>query len=304
MLRSIGLSLAVVAFSLVIIGLVVTAPKSVSASSLPPYTPDPANGRVMFEAGGCSSCHATANQPDRMRLGGGLPLKSPYGVFYPPNISPDPQHGIGRWSEPDFVTAMHEGTSPDGANYFPAFPYPSYAHMRIEDVRDVFAYLKTLPAVSDPSRPHDVRFPYNLRPLVGIWKFLYFRDDVFAPDPTQSAEWNRGAYLVNGAGHCAECHSPRNALGAIIEERRFSGGPNPSGGRGKVPSLTQANLDIWSVKDIETLLTTGETPDGDTIGEPMSDVVKHTAELPEADRHAIAVYTKSLQPRSGEKKAE
>jgi mono/diheme cytochrome c family protein len=199
MVRGIALSLAVVAFSLAIVGFVVTAPKSMPASSLPAYTPKPDNGRIMLEAGGCSSCHATPNQPDRTRLGGGLALKSPFGTFYPPNISPDPQHGIGRWSEADFVPAMHEGTSPDDTNYFPAFPYPSYAHMRIEDVRDLFAYLKMLPPAPDASRPHDLRFPYNLRPLLGIWKFLYFKDEVFTPDPAQSAEWNRGAYLVNGA---------------------------------------------------------------------------------------------------------
>lgn len=303
MLRRLALSLGIVAFSLVIIALVVTAPKSVSAGSLPPHTPNPENGRIMFEAGGCSSCHMTPGQKNRSLLGGGLALKSPYGVFYPPNISPDPQFGIGSWSEADFVTAMHEGTSPKGTNLFPSFPYTSYTHMQIADVRDLFAYLRTLPPVTDRSRAHELRFPYGLRPLVGIWKFMFFKDNVFQPDPNQSAEWNRGAYLVNGPGHCAECHSPRNALGAVVAERKFTGGPNPSG-EGKVPSITQTNLDLWSVKDIETLLEKGETPDGDTIGKSMAEVVENTAQLPPEDRHAIAVYIKSLAALPGEKKPD
>ena len=303
MLRRIALSLAIVAVSLAIVGLVVTAPKSVTAADLPPHQPDLANGRAMFEAAGCASCHATPGQKDMTRLGGGVVLKSAFGNFVTPNISPDRQDGIGGWSEADFVSAMHEGTSPAGANLYPAFPYTSYAHMRIADVRDLFAYLKTLPPVAGRPLDHDLRFPFNQRWLLGIWKFLFFKDAVFTPDPAQSPEWNRGAYLVNGPGHCAECHSPRNMLGAIVADKRFTGGPNPTGGS-KVPSITQANLDIWSVKDIETLLTTGETPDGDTIGHAMADVVKNTAQLSPADRHAIAVYVKSLPARPGERKAD
>jgi mono/diheme cytochrome c family protein len=290
-----------VAVSLIAAAFVVTAPKSISAP-LPPHDPDLANGRAMFAVGGCASCHATPQQPDRTRLGGGLALKSPYGVFYPPNISPDPQHGIGRWTPEQFVSAMHEGTSPEGDNYYPAFPYSSYAKMRFEDVIDLFAYLKTLPAITDESKSHELRFPYNLRFGIRIWKALFFDDSVFEPDPTQSAEWNRGAYLVNGPGHCAECHSPRNFLGGIVAGRRFTGGPSPSGGESKVPSMTQANLDIWSVKDIENLLATGEMPDGDTIGGEMAEVVKNTGQLSPDDRHAMAVYVKSLRAVEGEKK--
>jgi mono/diheme cytochrome c family protein len=303
MLRRIALSLAVVAFSLAVAGFVVTAPKSVTAGDLPPHQPDLANGHAMFEAGGCASCHATPGQKDMTRLGGGLVLKSPFGNFVTPNISPDRQDGIGGWSEADFVSAMHKGTSPAGVHLYPAFPYTSYARMRLADVRDLFAYLRTLPAVSGRSPDHDLRFPFNQRWLLGIWKLLFFDDRVFTPDPAQSAEWNRGAYLVNGPGHCAECHSPRNAFGAIIADRRLTGGPNPAGGS-KVPSITQANLDIWSVKDIETLLASGETPDGDTIGRTMAEVVKNTAQLSPPDRHAMAVYVKSLPAQPGEKRAD
>jgi mono/diheme cytochrome c family protein len=300
MLRRVLLSLALVAVPLLIVAFVLTAPKSISAP-LPPYTPNLANGRVMFEIGGCASCHATPNQPDRTRLGGGLALKTRYGVFYPPNISPDPEHGIGRWSPEQFVSAMHEGTSPQGSDYYPAFPYPSYAKMRLEDVRDLFAYLKMLPQVSDTSKPHDLRFPYSLRFMLRVWKALSFDNSFFQRDPSQSPEWNRGAYLVNGPGHCAECHSPRNWLGAIVASRRFTGGPDPTE-VGKVPSLTQANLDIWSVKDIETLLATGKMPDGDKVGGSMADVVKNTAQLSPEDRHTIAVYVKSLKAVEGEPK--
>ncbi len=201
-------------------------------------TPDLANGKNMFYAGGCASCHATPNQEDKTKLGGGLGLKSPFGTFYVPNLSPDPNDGIGKWSEADFVTAMLKGTSPDGRHYFPAFPYTSYQRMRTEDVRDLFAYIKTLPAVQGRVRDHDVPFPFNVRRTLGGWKFLFLDGKPFQPDPSKSAQWNRGAYLVNGPGHCAECHSPRNPLGGIVSAQRFAGGPNPEG-EGWVPNITQ-----------------------------------------------------------------
>src|SRR5262245_52056736 len=151
----------------------ITIPATVPASALAPHAPNPANGRDVFAAGGCASCHATPGQDDKTRLGGGLALKSPFGTFYAPNISPDPNEGIGRWSEADFVTAMLKGTSPDGQHLYPAFPYTSYQHARMEDLRDLFAHLKTLPAVQDKSKPHEVPFPFNIRRTLGGWKFLF-----------------------------------------------------------------------------------------------------------------------------------
>ena len=228
-------------------------PATVPASALPAYTPNVDNGRTMFNAGGCASCHATpAGDPDkvdRTRLGGGLALKSPFGTFYVPNISPDPSDGIGEWSEANFVTALWKGTSPWGKNLFPAFPYTSYQNMALADMRDLFAYLKTLPPLTGRVRRHDLMFPFNLRRLVGVWKLLFLRDATFAPDPSQSAQWNRGAYLVNGPGHCAECHSPRNFLGAIVESQRFAGGPSPDG-KSFVPNITPVGLQHWSKDDI------------------------------------------------------
>ncbi|MBW8857621.1 MAG: cytochrome c [Bradyrhizobium sp.] len=282
---------------------VVTIPAAVPASALGSHTPDVANGKEMFFAGGCTSCHATPGQDDKTRLGGGLGLKSPFGTFYVPNISPDPNDGIGKWSEADLVTAMTKCTSTDGRHYFPAFPYTSYQRMRTEDVRDLFAYLKTLPAVQGRVRDHDVPFPFNVRRTLGGWKFVFLDGKPFAPDASKSAEWNRGAYLVNGPGHCAECHSPRNALGGIIAAQRFAGGPNPEG-EGWVPNITQAGLKDYSDKDIEYLLETGNTPEGDSVGGAMTPVIRNTSQLTPQDRRAMSVYIKSLPPVEGPKKPE
>jgi mono/diheme cytochrome c family protein len=270
----------------------------VAAASLPPRTPNLANGEAAFNAGGCSSCHAVPNQPDRLKLGGGLAMPSPFGTFYAPNISSDPTYGIGRWSEAEFVTAVLKGTSPDGAHYFPAFPYASYRHASVDDVRDLFAYLKTLPAVSGKLRDHDVPFPFNIRRNVGVWKLLFMDDKPVVADASRPASWNRGAYLANGLGHCAECHSPRNVLGGIVEAQRFAGGPNPEG-EGWVPNITQKRLGDWSANDIAYFLETGQTPDGDTAGGSMVRVIKNISQLSAEDRAAIAEYVKSLPPVEG-----
>ena len=275
-----------------------TAPPLQAAVTEKAYTPNPANGETIFNAGGCSSCHAVPNQPDRFRLGGGLAIPSPFGTFYAPNISPDPNDGIGRWSEADFVNAVRRGVSPGGTQYFPAFPYTSYAHATVQDVRDLFAWLKTLPPVAGKVRDHDVPFPFNIRRNVGIWKWLFFDGALFIPDQSRSPSWNRGAYLVNGFGHCAECHSPRNFLGGIITSQRFAGGPNPEG-EGWVPNITQKAINDWSAKDIADFLENGVAPDGDTAGGAMVRVIKNTSQLKPADRAAIGEYVKSLPPVEG-----
>jgi mono/diheme cytochrome c family protein len=276
-------------------------PQTLPAGSLGPRRVDLNNGRTMFNAGGCASCHAVPEQPDKSRLGGGLALHSPFGTFYVPNISPDPRDGIGRWTEADFVTALNKGTSPDGRHYYPAFPYPSYQYIRIDDLRDLFGYLKTLPTVQGRVRDHDLAFPFTIRRGVGLWKLLFLNPKPLAPDPSQSATWNRGAYLVNAPGHCAECHSPRNFAGAVIARQRFTGAPNLEG-RGWVPNITQYGLKDWSEKDIAYLLETGQTPDGDSVGSSMTEVVRNTSQLSAQDRIAIATYIKSLPPVEGLKK--
>jgi mono/diheme cytochrome c family protein len=283
-----------------------TAPPIISAVTASPYTPDLANGLTTFNAGGCSSCHAVPGQPDRTRLGGGLAIPSPFGTFYAPNISPDPVDGIGRWTEAEFVGAVTQGISPAGFHYFPAFPYTSYGHARVSDIRDLFAYLRTLAPVSGKVRDHDVPFPFNIRRNVGIWKWLFMDDKPLVPDAARSARWNRGAYLANSLGHCAECHSSRNFLGGIIAAQRFAGGPNPEG-EGWVPNITQKGIGEWSETDIAYFLETGQMPDGDSVGGSMVRVIRNISQLSSEDRAAIADYIKSLPPVDGPprpKKAE
>jgi mono/diheme cytochrome c family protein len=293
-------TLAIVVIVIAILGVtafwVVTTPFTV-AVTMPAHEPDLANGRTMLHAGGCPACHATPDQDDTTKLGGGAAIKTAFGTFYAPNISPDRTDGIGRWSESDFITALTRGVSPAGTHYYPVFPYPSYRNMTLPDVRDLFAYLKTLPPVAARSRAHEVPFPFSVRRVVGVWKLL-FLGEPFHPDPSQSAAWNRGAYLVNGPGHCAECHSPRNILGGIKAGQRFAGGPDQEG-EGWVPNITQKELGSWSQKDIAYMLETGDTPDGDSVGGSMAKVVKNTAQLSSADRDAIAAYIKSLPPVEG-----
>ena len=298
--------LAILVVILLVIGFAafwyVTMPATVPASALAAnYTPNLENGRTMFFAGGCASCHMSPDQEDKTRVGGGRGLKSPFGTFYAPNISSDPKDGIGGWKEADFVTAMWKGTSPDGRHYYPAFPYTSYQRMKQQDVRDLFAYLKTLPPISGKVRDHDLPAHFKIRRLLGGWKFLYLDGDPFTPDPNRPANWNRGAYLVNGPGHCAECHSPRNALGGIIEAQRFAGGPDPEGGDGTVPNITEAGIKDYSEKDVEKILTTGDLPNGDSVGGSMGKVVGNVSQIPEADRAAMATYLKTLPPVEGPK---
>ncbi len=301
MLRKLVILAAILAVIGALAFWLVTMPASVSANALSPYTPDLKNGEIIFHAGGCASCHATPEQGDKSRLGGGRELKSPFGTFVAPNISPDRNDGIGGWSEANFITAMWKGTSPAGEHYYPAFPYTSYQHVRLDDLRDLFAYLKTLPPVQGKARDHDLPIYFKFRRLLGGWKFFFLDGQQFRPDPTKSAQWNRGAYLVNGPGHCAECHSPRNLLGAIIERQRFAGGPDPEGGDGWVPNITKAGIGDHSERDIERILETGDLPDGDSVGGAMTAVVDNTSKLPTQDRAAIAAYVKSLPPVEGPK---
>ncbi|WP_315763468.1 cytochrome c [Bradyrhizobium sp. SZCCHNS2005] len=297
MLRRVLISLCTLGIAAFVLYWWLTMPPS-TLLALAPRTPDLANGEEVFNAGGCSSCHAVPNQPDRLKLGGGLPLASPFGTFYAPNISPDPADGIGRWSESDFVSAVLRGVSPAGAHYFPAFPYTSYGHAKVEDVRDLFAYMKTLPPVSGKPRDHDLPLPFNIRRNVGIWKLLFFDTTPFTPDPSRSAQWNRGAYLVNTFGHCAECHSPRNLLGGLIRAQRFAGGPDPEG-HGFVPNITQKGLADWSESDFGYFLESGQLPDGDSVGGGMTRVIRNTSQLSAEDRAAMAAYLKSLPPVEG-----
>jgi mono/diheme cytochrome c family protein len=263
------------------------------------------NGRYLFYAGGCASCHAApasakcddSNYNDPLKLVGGRCLKSAYGTFYVPNITPDKESGIGRWSDEDFLRAMTQGVSPTGRHYYPAFPYASYRHMRRDDLLDLKAFLDTLTAAPSKMPPNAIAFPYNLRWGLGLWQWLYLDGGTFVPDPSKSPQINRGAYLVEGPGHCGECHTPRTALGGMIEAKKLSGAPDPEG-KGFVPNITPdpTGIGSWSAKDITYALETGFLPDGDVLGGTMAKVQDNMAKLTPSDREAIAAYLKSIPP--------
>jgi mono/diheme cytochrome c family protein len=294
--------IAVLGILAVAVAYALTIPAVLPPAALAARTADPANGEYVFNIGGCANCHATAGQKDRLRLGGGYAIKSPFGSFKAPNISSDPVRGIGNWTEPEFVNAMLRGVGRGGEHLFPSFPYTSYQRMSLDDVRDLFAFLKTVPPDPRLSEAHDLSFPFDNRRAVGLWKLLFVDGKALTADPTQSAEFNRGAYLVEGPGHCAECHSSRNALGGIAAGNRFAGGVDPAR-RDWVPNITPHadGLSTWTIADHVSLLETGLTPDGVPVGGGMSDVVAGTAKLTPADRQAMATYLRALPARPGRK---
>ena len=282
-----------------------TAPVTVPASALPDHAADLDNGKVMFIAGGCAECHAKPagacddlDIEDETVLVGGRCLKTDVGTFHVPNLSPDMETGIGKWTTLDFVTAMKRGVAPGGVHLYPAFPYTSYQRMTYEDLIDLKAYLDTLPAVRNRPPAHALRFPYNIRRGLGLFQRLYVDGKTFAPDPQASDEVNRGAYLALGPGHCVECHSSRNMLGGIVAAKAFAGARNPDG-KGTVPNITPSKDGIgdWSEEDIAYLLETGSTPDFDVIGEAMVPVQENMERLTAEDREAIAAFLKTLPAR-------
>lgn len=277
----------------------ITSPGQIDNAALAGHEPDAAHGQQMFAIGGCASCHAApgAKDEDKLILAGGHRFETDFGTFIAPNISPDPTHGIGAWSDADFANAMLHGVSPEGQHYYPAFPYPSYARMPMGDVLDLWAYLKTLPVSTQPNVPHDIGFPFSIRRTVGGWKWLYMDPSPVAVVPVDLA---RGQYLVEGPGHCAACHTPRDALGGPDTSRWLAGAPSPEG-KGRVPNITPGGGDTagWSAADIAEYLKSGFTPDYDTAGGTMVDVIDNTAQLPDADRMAIANYLKAIPAIDG-----
>ena len=282
---------------------VLTIPGSVPASALPQHVADVKNGEEVFNVGGCASCHATPvsdkctdpKSKDKHVLAGGRCLVTPFGTFYPPNITPDKTNGIGGWSDAEFVTAMTKGVSPGGDHYYPAFPFTSYQKMKTEDILDLRAFMLTLPVVATPSHPHELALPFKLRRGIGLWKLLFLDGKKFTPDAAQSEILNRGQYLVEGAGHCAECHSPRNLAGGIEGSLRYAGGPDAEN-IGWVPNISQAKDGIgsWSQKDIEAMFADGSKPNGDYVGGSMVSVQENIAKISKEDRSAMAAYLKTL----------
>lgn len=276
-----------------------TRPQPLEDSALARVQPgDAARGERIFLAGGCASCHARPEVDGEatLQLAGGRALKTAFGTFMAPNISAHPEDGIGAWSELDFANAMLRGISPEGEHYYPAFPYTSYARMELQDVADLFAYLKTLPLVEGRPEGHDLSFPFTLRRGIGLWKLLYLSPEhVMALGEDASPEVLRGRYLVEGPGHCGECHTPRDWLGGPDLDRWLAGGPAPEG-NGTVPNITPSTEGIgsWSQGDIAYFLESGFTPDFDSVGGSMVAVQKNMARLPAEDREAIAAYLKAV----------
>lgn len=257
-----------------------------------------ARGAYLATAAGCEQCHTDSGHGGQP-YAGGRALATPFGVFYSPNITPDPQTGIGRWTDAQFLRALREGVRPDGANYFPVFPYPSFTGITDDDARAIKAYLFSLPAVRQPNRAHEVVFPLSWRFWQTGWKLLFFKEGPFRPAPQRSAAYNRGAYLVTALAHCGECHTRRNRLGASDPSGFLAGTPDGPDGK-KVPNITQdkkTGIGDWSEDDIVGVLTDGHKPDFDFVAGAMGEVVKSTARLTEEDRRAIAVFLKTVPPR-------
>ncbi|MBL26312.1 MAG: cytochrome C [Rhodospirillaceae bacterium] len=255
-------------------------------------------GEAVFIAANCQSCH-TDYANDGALLAGGRALKTPFGTFYSPNITPDPKTGIGNWSDEDFRRALIHGRAPDGARYYPVFPYTSYSGMTDQDVADLKAYIFSLPPVEKANRPHDLKWPFSWRWVMAPWQWLFFHPERFAPDPERDDLVNRGAYLVDTLGHCGECHTPRNRFGVLKDDMHLAGQEEgPEGGI--VPNITpdpETGIGNWSDNDITWLLITGFLPDGDNVQGGMGEVVEHsTSRLTDTDRQAIAAYLNSLPP--------
>jgi len=272
-------------------GWLLSAPKQVSADRFSDLTGDAAMGEAIFYQSGCASCHRAEGASDvgPPVLAGGKAFPSPFGTFYAPNISPS-DAGIADWSIVDLANSLRHGTSPEGQHYYPAFPYGSYAGIGDQEIADLAAYLAALPADATPSRAHDVGFPFNIRRGLGLWKRAFLRQGPYLPDDGLSSAARQGRALVEGRGHCGECHTPRGLFGNLDYGKWLHGAPNPTG-PGRIPALAGIQ---WSAADIAAYLQSGFTPEFDTAGGEMVEVIKNTARLSDEDRSAIAAYIKAL----------
>lgn len=251
---------------------------------------DAKRGEYLAKAGGCLGCH-TEEREKAVPYAGGRALKTPFGVFYGPNITPHPQAGIGRWTEADFVRAMREGRRPDGANYYPAFPYTSFTLITDSDLRDLWAYLRALAPSDRKSEPHELGFLYRWRFLLTFWKWLFLDRGPFVPDPAQNAQLSRGRYLTTALGHCGECHTPRNFLGAPKRGQFLAGAKDVA------PNLTPTRLKKRGDGELRNFLTTGLTEDGDVPAKEMGEVITNTtSQLTPEDLNAMIAFLRSLPP--------
>ena len=276
-------------------GLWLSAPVTLAGDALDGVTGDAERGALVFAAAGCASCHIApdATEADAPVLSGGRRFASDFGTFVAPNISPDPDHGIGAWTDLELANAIQRGVSREGAHLYPAFPYTTYIHAEVQDVADLIAYLRTLPPSEVASLPHEVGFPFNVRRALGLWKRLYL-DPSFVVTEVADDGVARGRYLVESLGHCGECHTPRGPLGGLDRSRWLGGAEHPAQ-EGRIPNITPAALD-WSEADIAEYLSSGFTPEFDSAGGEMAAVVRNMARLSDEDRLAIAAYLKALPP--------
>jgi mono/diheme cytochrome c family protein len=253
---------------------------------------DAKRGEYLSKAGGCLGCH-TEERKDATPYAGGRALKTPFGTFYGPNITPHPDAGIGRWTFTDFERALREGERRDGAHYFPAFPYSSFTRITDADLRDLWAYLRSLKPSAQPSKPHDLGILYRWRVTLWGWKWLFFAPGQFRTDASKSAPVNRGAYLAVALGHCAECHTPRNVLGGPKHDRFLAGAKLGEGT--SAPNLTPTRLKKYGDGELKDILSSGLFPDGDVMGDTMSEVVRNTtSQLTPQDLDALIAYLRSI----------
>lgn len=288
---------------------VLTMPKGLPAEQIAAEASgDAARGERIFWAGGCASCHAAPNAEGdaKLVLAGGEPLVTEFGTFHAPNISPDPRHGIGGWSLADFANAMQRGVTPAGRHLYPAFPYTSYSRMASGDIADLWAYLKTLPSAATDAPANDLAFPFNIRRGIGLWKLAFLdTEPVISLSAEASDIVRRGQYLVEGPGHCGECHTPRRlwGLGGLDETRWLAGGPAPEG-QGRIPNITPGGeIGGWSEEDLVNYFQTGFTPDFDSVGGSMAEVQENLSHLPEDDLRAISAYLKAVPAVGDEAKS-
>lgn len=267
-----------------------------SPATVPTSAATVERGRTLATLGNCQTCHTTRGGTP---FAGGRGIPTPFGTVFAGNLTPHPEHGIGRWTAGDFWRALHHGQSRDGRLLYPAFPYNNTTQITREDSDALFHYLQSLPAADTPNHAHDLGWPYSSQVALGVWRALYFTPQPYQPDTTQTAEWNRGGYLVQGLAHCSACHAPRNALGANRNMLDLAGGLIPLQ-NWYAPSLTaphEAGLQDWPLEDIVALFRDGRTAKAQLSG-PMAEVVQYsTQHWSEADLQAMAQYLKAL-PRS------
>jgi mono/diheme cytochrome c family protein len=265
---------------------------NIDKTKLNAETGNVARGAYLARASGCIACHTNV-EAGGPALAGGAPLNTPFGTFYAPNLTTDKEFGIGNWSLEDFATALRHGTSPEGKPYYPAFPYDFYTRLSDQDIADLWAAFQTVPPVSQASTPHDLSFPFNVRDGLTLWQTMFFEEGRYTRTEGKDDQFNRGKYLVEGAAHCAACHSPRNLFGALEKDQSFTGTPSMLEGEGSVPAITSEALKQagWTQSDLSYALQSGIKADGDVFGGSMAEVVRDgTGFLQKQDLDAIAYY--------------